>query len=48
VALLFGLGISAANNICKKWIEVGFVEVSSEAKKNRGYFLRKKWRKLFE
>ncbi len=46
ISLLFGLGISAANNICKKWIEVGFVEVSSEAKKNRGYFLRKKWRGL--
>lgn len=48
VALLFGLGISAANNICNKWLEVGFVEASSEAKKNRGYFLGKKWRKLVE
>jgi len=48
VALLFGLGIRAANNICNNWLEVGFVEASSEAKKNRGYFLDKKWRKLVE
>ncbi len=48
VALLFGLGIRAANNICNKWLEVGFVEASSEAKKNRGYFLGKKWRRLVE
>jgi Fic family protein len=48
LALLFGLGIGAANNICKKWLEAGFVEASSEAKKNRGYFLGKKWRKLIE
>jgi predicted transcriptional regulator len=48
LALLFGLGIGAANNICKKWLEAGFVEASSEAKKNRSYFLGKKWRKLIE
>ena len=48
VALLFGLGIRAANNICNKWLELGFLEASSEAKKNRGYFLAKKWRKLVE
>ena len=48
VALLFGLSIRAANNICNKWLEAGFVEASSEAKKNRGYFLGKKWRKLVE
>lgn len=46
VALLFGLSIRAANNICNKWLEVGFVEASSEAKKNRGYFLAKKWSSL--
>lgn len=48
VALLFGLGIRAANNICNKWLEVGFVEASSAAKKNRGYLLGRKWRKLVE
>jgi len=46
VALSFGLGTRAANNICNKWLEVGFVEASSEAKKNRGYLLCKKWRGL--
>ena len=48
VALLFGLSIRAANNICNKWLEVGFVEASSEAKKNRGYFLGNGWRNLVE
>ncbi len=48
VALLFGLSIRAANNICNQWVEKGFVEASSEAKKNRGYFLGKKWVKLIE
>lgn len=48
VALLFGLSIRAANNICNKWLEAGFVEASSEAKKNRGYFLAKKWGRLVE
>jgi Fic family protein len=48
VALLFGLSIRAANNICNKWLEEGFVEASSEAKKNRGYFLEKKWRRLVD
>lgn len=48
ISLLFGLGIAASNNICKKWLEVGFIEASSEAKKNRGYFLAKKWHKLIE
>ena len=46
MALSFGLGTRAANNICNKWLEVGFVEASSEAKKNRGYLLGKKWRGL--
>jgi hypothetical protein len=45
---LLGLGIRATNNICNKWLESGFVEASSKAKKNRGYFLTKKWRKLVE
>jgi Fic family protein len=43
ISLLLGLGIGASNNICKKWVEAGFVEASSEAKKNRGYLLSKKW-----
>jgi hypothetical protein len=30
---LLGLGIRAANNICNKWLESGFVEASSKAKK---------------
>ncbi|MDC0857497.1 Fic family protein [Rickettsiales bacterium] len=48
ISLLFGLGIAASNNICRKWLEAGFVEASSEAKKNRGYFLAKKWHKLID
>jgi Fic family protein len=43
ISLLLGLGIGASNNICKKWVEAGFIEASSEAKKNRGYLLSKKW-----
>ena len=45
---LMTVEIRAANNICNKWLEAGFVEASSEAKKNRGYFLGKKWRKLIK
>lgn len=48
VALLFGLSVRAANNVCNKWLEEGFVEASSEAKKNRGYFLGKRWRGLLD
>jgi len=48
LAMLLGLGIRATNNICNKWLESGFVEASSKAKKNRGYFLTKKWRKLVD
>ncbi len=48
LALLMGIGIRAANNICNRWLESGFIEASSAAKKNRGYFLGKKWQKLIE
>lgn len=48
LALMLGIGIRASSNICNKWVEAGFIQVSSAAKKNRGYFLAKKWIKLIE
>ena len=48
MALILGISITTANNVCKEWLEKGFIKATSESKKGRKYELENKWLELID
>ena len=46
IALILGISTRAANNICKTWVENGFIHATHEGKRGRGYVLNEKFESL--
>lgn len=46
IGLILGISTRAANNICKIWIEQGFINPTHGGKRGRGYILGEKFEEL--
>jgi Fic family protein len=46
IGLILGISTRAANNLCKIWIEQGFINPTHGGKRGRGYVLGKKFEEL--
>ena len=46
IGLILGISTRAANNLCKTWIEQGFISPTQGGKRGRGYVLGEKFEEL--